>query len=110
MRIDKPYTDEQYADLAVYCNENGMIIADKEDYLEAELPPEPTVEERKEKVRAIRNSYLVKYVDPKQLVLVWDSLSEEDKKLYADYRTYLLDYTKTDGWWLQNPRTLEEWR
>lgn len=110
MRLDKPYTDEQYADLAIYCNENGMLIADKGDYLEAVLLPEPTIEEKKEKVRAVRNSYLVKYVDPKQLVLVWDNLSEEDKKLYTDYRIYLLDYTKKEEWWLQNPITLEEWK
>lgn len=110
MKLKKPYTDEQYADLAIYCNENEMLIADKGDYLEAILPPEPTVEEKKEKVRAVRNRYLEKYVDPKQLVLVWGGLSEDDKKLYADYRTYLLDYTKTEGWYLQNPMTLDEWQ
>ena len=67
------------------------------------------VEEQQSEVRTVRNSYLETYVDPKQLVLVWDSLSEDNKKLYADYRTYLLDYTNTENWWLQNPKTLEEW-
>lgn len=61
-------------------------------------------------VRAVRNQYLETYVDPKQLVMVWDSLSADDKKLYADYRQYLLDYTKTEEWYLQNPMTLEEWK
>ena len=56
------------------------------------------------------SSYLEKYVDPKQLVMVWDSLSADDKKLYADYRQYLLDYTKSEGWYEQNPLTFEEWK
>ena len=71
-----------------------------------ELP----VETMQAEVRAVRNSYLEKYVDPKQLVLVWDNLSEDDKKLYTDYRIYLLDYTKNENWYLQNPKTLEEWK
>ena len=110
MRLEKPYTNKQYADLAVFCNENGLIIEDKGDYLEAVNLPEPTVEELQAEVRAVRNSYLETYVDPKQLVMVWDSLSADDKKLYADYRQYLLDYPQTEGWYLQNPMTLDEWK
>ena len=110
MKLNKPYTNKDYADLAVYCNKNGLIIEDKGDYLEAVNPPEPTVEELQTEVRAVRNRYLEKYVDPKQLVLVWDSLSADDKKLYADYRQYLLDYPQTEGWYLQNPMTLDEWK
>ena len=47
MKLNKPYTNTQYADLAVYCNKNGMLIEDKGDYLEAVNPPEPTLEEAK---------------------------------------------------------------
>ena len=72
--------------------------------------PEKPVETLQTEVRAVRNSYLEKYVDPKQLVMVWDSLSADDKKLYADYRQYLLDYPQTEGWYLQNPMTLDEWK
>ena len=110
MKINKPYTNAQYADLAVYCNNSGKVIEDKGDYLEAVNLPEPTVEELQAEVRAVRNSYLETYVDPKQLVMVWDSLSADDKKLYADYRQYLLDYPQTEGWYLQNPMTLYEWK
>ena len=110
MKLNKPYTNAQYADLAVYCNNNGKVIEDKGDYLEAVNLPEPTVEELQAQVRAVRNSYLEKYVDPKQLVMVWDSLSADDKKLYADYRQYLLDYPQTEGWYEQNPMTLDEWK
>lgn len=110
MKLNKPYTNAQYADLAVYCNKNGLIIEDKGDYLEAVNPPEPSVEELQAQVRAVRNSYLETYVDPKQLVMVWESLSADDKKLYKDYRQYLLDYTEVEGWYLQNPMTLDEWK
>ena len=72
--------------------------------------PEKPVEEMQAEVRAVRNNYLEKYVDPKQLVMVWNSLSADEKKLYADYRTYLLDYTEVEDWYLQNPMTLDEWK
>ena len=39
MKLNKPYTNKEYADLAVYCNKNGVIIEDKGDYLEAVNPP-----------------------------------------------------------------------
>ena len=110
MKLNKPYTNAKYADLAVYCNKNGKVIEDKGDYLEAVNQPEPSIEELQAQVRAVRNSYLEKYVDPKQLVMVWDSLSADDKKLYAYYRQYLLDYPQTEGWYLQNPMTLDEWK
>ena len=78
-------------------------------YLQGFAPEKP-VEELQAEVRVVRNSYLEKYVDPKQLVLVWDSLSADERKLYADYRQYLLDYTEQEDWYLQNPMTLDEWK
>ena len=48
-------TNEKYADLAVYCNQNGLIIEDKGEYLEAVNPPEKTVEEKEAEVRAERD-------------------------------------------------------
>ena len=110
MKLNKPYTNAQYADLAIYCNKNGLIIDDKGDYLEAVNLPEPTVEELQAQVRAVRNSYLETYVDPKQLVMVWNSLTAEEQELYKDYRQYLLDYPQTEGWYEQNPMTLDEWK
>ena len=64
---------------------------------------------KSQKVRAVRNSYLVKYVDPKQLFLVWNSLTDAEKAKYTGYRTYLLDYTKLPEWYEHNPKTFEEW-
>lgn len=46
MIVKKPYTNEEYADLATYCNENDLIIEDKGDYLESVTPPPPTPEEQ----------------------------------------------------------------
>lgn len=68
------------------------------------------IEKQKENVRDVRNSYLEEYVDPKQLFLVWETLSEEDKETYKTYRQYLLDYPESsEDWYKQNPKTFEEW-
>lgn len=47
MKVYKPYTNKQYADLAAYCNENKMVILDSGDFLESVYPPEPSEEEKK---------------------------------------------------------------
>lgn len=108
--LNKPYTDKQRADFIVENNHNlGYEIQETEDALLA-VYNEPTVEELQAEVRAVRNGYLEKYVDPKQLVMVWDSLTAEEQELYKDYRQYLLDYTEVEGWYLQNPMTLDEWK
>lgn len=62
-------------------------------------------------MRAVRNNYLVEYVDGVvSNPLRWADMSEELKQMYTDYRKYLLDYTETENWWLQAPKTLEEWK
>jgi hypothetical protein len=51
MIINKPYTNKEYADLAVYCNNNNCHIEDKGSYLESvenPAPLPPTDEEQKE--------------------------------------------------------------
>ena len=55
MKINKPYSNKEYADLAVYCNENGLVVVDKGDYLEAVNPPEPTDEQKAAEARAERD-------------------------------------------------------
>ena len=78
-------------------------------YLKGYAPEKPQ-EVKEQEVRAVRNSYLEKYVDPKQLVLVWNSMTENEQKEYADYRQYLLDYPETEGWYEHSPLTFEEWK
>lgn len=50
MIVNKPYTNKEYADLAVYCNQNDCHIEDKGDYLESvqNEHPAPTYEEQRE--------------------------------------------------------------
>ena len=96
MRLDKPYTNKQYADLAVFCNQNGMIIADKGEYLESVNLPEPTAEEKQAAVRAIRNGYL----QATDIYMIADfPTTEEQRNQYKAYRQYLRDYTNEEGWW-----------
>ena len=92
-------TEEQCRNYREYVIEDGKLVHSKDK----------EVEVKSEKVRAVRNSYLVKYVDPKQLFLVWNSLTDAEKADYTGYRTYLLDYTKLPEWYEHNPKTLEEW-
>lgn len=62
MILNKPYTNKQYADLAVYCNSNNCHIEDKGGYLEAveNGPYIPTDEEQ----RQFRASAYQAEVDP----------------------------------------------
>ena len=106
MKLNKPYTNAQYADLAVYCNKNGLIIEDKGDYLEAVNPPEPSVEEKKARVHQVRNQYL-KQTD--EFMIVDYPITDDERELYRQYRTYLRDYTLTDNWWVSEPQKFEEW-
>lgn len=47
------YTAKEYADLAVWCNQNGAVIADKGDYYEAAALPAPTLAERRSRALAM---------------------------------------------------------
>lgn len=107
MKLNKPYTNKEYADLAVYCNRNGLIIEDKGDYLEAVKPPEPSDEEKQAQVRAVRNHYLEQ---TDKFLIVDYPITGEEREQYKAYRTYLRDYTLEENWWLANPKTYEEWK
>ena len=69
MIVNKPYTKKEYADLAIYCNENDCHIEDKGDYLES-VPnehPTPTVEEQNETIRQKRQLRYSEESDPIRL-------------------------------------------
>lgn len=111
--LKAPYTNLERNDFIVENNHNkGYEIKDTMEQLEAwEKTEDEIIEDTKVAMRNLRNEYLVTYVDPKQLVLVWDSLSEEDKQSYADYRQYLLDYPQSSPtWYEQEPLTYGEWK
>lgn len=62
MILNKPYTNKQYADLAVYCNFNNYHIEDRGDYLEA-VENEPYVPTDEEQRQSRANAYAIE-VDP----------------------------------------------
>ena len=103
---------QEQSDVADWCFENQQYrINDDDEYIFVEPIPEETIEEKQEFVRAIRNQYLVEYVDGVvSNPLRWADLSKEEQQIYANYRRYLLDYTKNKGWYESLPKTLEEWR
>ena len=87
MRINKPYTNKQYADLAVYCNANNCHIEDKGDYLEAVENVAPVL--TKEQIEQARADLYRLQVDPmmseytrKKTFNLFDEGEEE--KLLAD--------------------------
>lgn len=85
---------------------NGAWTYEKIITPEPEPIPEPTEDEKKENIRAIRNSYLAA-TDFTQLNDA--PFTPEEKASYAEYRQYLRDYTKAEGWWEYKPETYEEW-
>ena len=71
---------------------------------------ESIISAKQNAVREHRNYLLKTEVDP--IVtnpLRWADMSEEEKQQYTDYRRYLLDYTTTENWWEQDPKTFVEW-
>ena len=64
------------------------------------------IEQRKEQVRAVRNSYLKQTDD---FMIVDYPITSTQKSKYKRYRTYLRDYTLTENWWENEPLKFEEW-
>lgn len=107
MKLNKPYTNTQYADLAVYCNKNGKVIEDKGDYLEAVNPPEPSIEDKQMQVRQVRNQYL----EQTDKYMITDyPITDDELELYKQYRTYLRTYPECRDWYKANPKTYDEWK
>ena len=97
-----------------YYIEIGMTLMEVEQaynslwYVNGYAPkkPEPSIEEMQSNVKRVRNNYLFN-TDYTQL---GDApYTEEEKQKYAEYRQYLRDYTKHANWWLEYPKTFNEW-
>lgn len=103
---------------AIWCNKGGIaFIEQTEDSEEGKAQykikeiPAPTEDELKERMRELRDEYLKKYVDfYQEKPLLWNDLSEQEKKEIAEYRTYLLDYPDGKQWWTAEPLTFDEWK
>lgn len=106
--------DENFEAAKKWAEEHGTTF--EEDLSKRDLPkryfvigPEfiPEVEKKKEEMRIIRNYYLDntdKYVSVPDF-----PLSAEERELYFSYRQYLRNYTQDENWWLEEPKTFEEW-
>lgn len=70
-------------------------------------PYVPTEDELKAQVRAVRNQYLEQ---TDKYMLVDYPITDDERELYKQYRTYLRDYTLSENWWEHSPMTLEEWK
>ena len=64
------------------------------------------IEQRKDQVRAVRNQYL-KQID--EFMIVDYPITDDERELYKQYRTYLRDYTLPENWWESEPQKFEEW-
>lgn len=68
--------------------------------------PEPTVEEKQAKSRAIRNSLLV---DSDKYLMPDFPIDDAGRELYIQYRQYLRDYTQSPDWWESQPLKYDDW-
>ena len=74
-------------------------------YLKGYAPEKP-IEQREAEVRAVRNQYL----EQTDKYMISDyPITNDERELYKQYRTYLRDYTLTDNWWESEPQKFEEW-
>jgi hypothetical protein len=79
-------------------------------YIAGYAPQKPQ-EVKEQEVRDVRNDYLKKYIDDRaKSPFMWNEVSDEEKEVLQAYRKYLMDYPETEGWFEQNPKTLEEWK
>lgn len=74
-------------------------------YLKGYAPEKP-VEEKKAEVRSVRNQYL----EQTDKYMITDyPITDDERELYKQYRTYLRDYTLPENWWESEPQKFEEW-
>ena len=63
------------------------------------------IEQRKEQVRAVRNQYL----EQTDKFMITDyPITDDERELYRQYRTYLRAYPECRDWYKSNPKTYEE--
>ena len=74
-------------------------------YVKGFAPEKPT-EQKEAEVRAIRNQYLEQ--TDKYMIADYP-ITDEERELYKQYRTYLRTYPECRDWYKANPKTFEEW-
>lgn len=74
-------------------------------YLKGYAPEKP-VEEKEAEVRSVRNQYL----EQTDKFMITDyPITDDERELYKQYRTYLRTYPECQDWYKANPKTYEEW-
>ena len=84
--------------IADYMQINGEFILTVSD---------EAIEQRKEQVRAVRNSYLEQ--TDKYMIADYP-ITDEERELYKQYRVYLRDYTLPENWWEHSPKDFSTWK
>ncbi len=80
----------------VHCKDGQFVlaIADK------------AIEQYKKQVRAARNGYLEQ---TDKFMIADYPITDNERELYKQYRTYLRTYPESRDWYKANPKTFEEW-
>ena len=74
-------------------------------YLKGYAPEKPT-EQKEAEIRAVRNQYL----EQTDKYMITDyPITDDERELYRQYRTYLRTYPECRDWYKANPKTYEEW-
>ena len=69
--------------------------------------PEKPVEEKEAEVRSVRNQYL----EQTDKYMITDyPITDEERELYKQYRTYLRTYPETEGWYENPPKDFSTWK
>ena len=87
--------EHQFSDY-IHCN--GQFVLTTSD---------PAIEQYKEQVRAVRNSY---FEQTDKFMIVDYPITDVEREKYKAYHTYLRDYTLTENWLESNPLKFEEWK
>ena len=84
--------------VADYIQVNGEYVLKTSD---------EAIEQKKTDVRSVRNQYL----EQTDKYMITDyPISDEERELYKQYRTYLRTYPECRDWYKANPKTYEEWK
>ena len=64
------------------------------------------IEQKKSEVRDVRNQYL----EQTDKYMITDyPITDDERELYKQYRTYLRTYPECRDWYKANPKTYDEW-
>lgn len=103
---------EEYMLVEQWCHSQpNYSICSDDIYVWVQKNPEQTQEQKEQEVRAIRDLYLIVYVDNQfKNILMWNEMEESKQQEIQEYRRYLLDYTATESWFEAVPLDFKAWK